>query len=208
MDDATRRLADTAYRLTELELQRQQLEEQRRQTALIAQSTGQHGVAAPESPETRSARGWYPDPSGRHDARYWDGSRWTDRVKDSEPLGKRGLASRMKESVDPLVTVEPDTESGSVTPEPADFEVEVVALERTTYTDYCQVLCRFLPSYVGARPIDPAVRLTVIFEVVGGEECTMNFAVEGGHARTPDDRYVSRPLDSVLTAVPKRVLAD
>lgn len=24
--------------------------------------------------------GWYDDPSGRHDHRYWDGSRWTDQV--------------------------------------------------------------------------------------------------------------------------------
>jgi len=24
--------------------------------------------------------GWYPDPSGRHEHRYWDGSRWTEHV--------------------------------------------------------------------------------------------------------------------------------
>ena len=28
------------------------------------------------------AAGWFPDPSGRHGARYWDGSEWTDRVSD------------------------------------------------------------------------------------------------------------------------------
>jgi hypothetical protein len=26
--------------------------------------------------------GWYPDPSGRHQQRYWDGTRWTDQVTD------------------------------------------------------------------------------------------------------------------------------
>jgi hypothetical protein len=26
--------------------------------------------------------GWYPDPSGRHEQRYWDGTRWTDQVSD------------------------------------------------------------------------------------------------------------------------------
>lgn len=26
--------------------------------------------------------GWYPDPAGRHETRYWDGSRWTDNVSD------------------------------------------------------------------------------------------------------------------------------
>ncbi len=27
--------------------------------------------------------GWHPDPTGRHGARYWDGSRWTDQVSDT-----------------------------------------------------------------------------------------------------------------------------
>lgn len=26
--------------------------------------------------------GWFPDPTGRHGARYWDGREWTDRVSD------------------------------------------------------------------------------------------------------------------------------
>ena len=26
--------------------------------------------------------GWYPDPSGRHEQRYWDGTRWTEHVSD------------------------------------------------------------------------------------------------------------------------------
>ena len=30
-----------------------------------------------------AAAGWYPDPSGRHGARYWDGKAWTDRVSDT-----------------------------------------------------------------------------------------------------------------------------
>lgn len=32
--------------------------------------------------------GWYPDPTGRHGARYWDGTTWTERVTDagSDPL--------------------------------------------------------------------------------------------------------------------------
>jgi uncharacterized protein YxjI len=35
-------------------------------------------------------RNWYPDPSGRHEKRYWDGSQWTDRVMNGD-----------KESTDP-----------------------------------------------------------------------------------------------------------
>ena len=26
---------------------------------------------------------WYPDPSGRHEHRYWDGAAWTDHVSDA-----------------------------------------------------------------------------------------------------------------------------
>jgi hypothetical protein len=26
--------------------------------------------------------GWHPDPTGRHQSRYWDGQRWTDQVSD------------------------------------------------------------------------------------------------------------------------------
>lgn len=45
-----------------------------------------------------AAAGWHPDPSGRHQFRYWDGTRWTDDVSS------RGLDGR-----DPLPT-------GSVVP--------------------------------------------------------------------------------------------
>jgi uncharacterized protein YxjI len=39
---------------------------------------------------------WYPDPSGRHEHRYWDGTRWTEHV-----------ASHGRQSVDPDVTAAP-----------------------------------------------------------------------------------------------------
>ena len=41
---------------------------------------------------------WYPDPGGRHQVRYWDGSSWTDHVTDD------GV-----QSVDPLPPVPPPT---------------------------------------------------------------------------------------------------
>ena len=34
-----------------------------------------HAVAAPQP-----AAGWYPDPTGRHEQRYWNGVTWTDQV--------------------------------------------------------------------------------------------------------------------------------
>ncbi len=55
-----------------------------------SRNVGTQAVAAPGMPTTPS--GWHADPSGRHEHRYWDGSRWTDTVSDqgaasSDPLG-------------------------------------------------------------------------------------------------------------------------
>ena len=36
--------------------------------------------------------GWYADPASRHEARYWDGTRWTERVADRGVEGQDGLA--------------------------------------------------------------------------------------------------------------------
>ena len=30
-----------------------------------------------------NAAGWQPDPTGKHDHRYWDGTQWTDNVADA-----------------------------------------------------------------------------------------------------------------------------
>ena len=38
--------------------------------------TDQGGFEPPSGPPA----GWYPDPSGRFELRYWDGSRWTEHV--------------------------------------------------------------------------------------------------------------------------------
>jgi hypothetical protein len=36
--------------------------------------------AAPGSPPPQPAAGWYPDPGGSGDQRYWDGQRWTEHI--------------------------------------------------------------------------------------------------------------------------------
>ena len=55
---------------------------------------------------------WQPDPTGRHDHRYWDGTRWTDDVADA------GVAST--DPVEPAAeAVSPDAPT-VVTPVPAD----------------------------------------------------------------------------------------
>lgn len=34
-----------------------------------------------------TAAGWHPDPGGRHQFRWWDGTRWTDQVADGNTVG-------------------------------------------------------------------------------------------------------------------------
>jgi len=43
------------------------------------------GVAVPPPPPAPalSPPGWFPDPSGQHQLRYWDGTRWASQVSDS-----------------------------------------------------------------------------------------------------------------------------
>jgi hypothetical protein len=36
----------------------------------------------PASPSAAAPAGWYADPAGRHEQRYWDGAQWTQHVTD------------------------------------------------------------------------------------------------------------------------------
>jgi len=40
-------------------------------------------TSVPEAASGSPSPGWYPDPSGEHASRYWDGSVWTDRTSDA-----------------------------------------------------------------------------------------------------------------------------
>src|SRR5262245_14391084 len=46
--------------------------------------------------DTQDSAGWYSDPTGNHELRYWDGYTWLDNVSDqgkttSDPLGGKPL---------------------------------------------------------------------------------------------------------------------
>lgn len=50
---------------------------------------GSSPVAPRLAPDSGAARapggpGWFPDPAGRHERRYWDGSSWTEHVQDGQ----------------------------------------------------------------------------------------------------------------------------
>ena len=48
-------------------------------TAVVKRAAAQY----PEPGDVDEAA-WHPDPSGRHERRYWDGLRWTQHVVDGE----------------------------------------------------------------------------------------------------------------------------
>jgi hypothetical protein len=47
--------------------------------------------AAPAPPTAAQPAGWHPDPSGRHEMRYWSGSAWTDDVSDAGVAAKDSM---------------------------------------------------------------------------------------------------------------------
>ena len=55
------------------------------------------------------APGWLPDPTSRHEYRYWDGSRWTDDVAD------RGVASTDALVEDPAAGADPNPTASDAT---------------------------------------------------------------------------------------------
>jgi uncharacterized protein YxjI len=48
---------------------------------------------------------WYPDPKGRHQLRYWDGSNWTDHVSTNGTTGTDPLEPRGLDRLDRAMTV-------------------------------------------------------------------------------------------------------
>jgi hypothetical protein len=53
------------------------------------------------------AAGWNPDPTGRHEYRYWDGSTWTDDVSDSGVTSVDPIAGPAPRGDDPTAPLEP-----------------------------------------------------------------------------------------------------
>jgi hypothetical protein len=43
---------------------------------------------AARSTSAAAAEGWYPDPTTRHELRYWSGAAWTERVSDAGSVGE------------------------------------------------------------------------------------------------------------------------
>jgi hypothetical protein len=65
-------------------------------------------MSATETSASARPPAWHPDPSGRHELRWWDGQAWTDRVADGGEIRREGEAQPEPEpepepaSADPL----------------------------------------------------------------------------------------------------------
>ena len=55
--------------------------------------------------------GWYQDPTGRHEKRYWDGSRWSDHVADGSEAATDPIRSPAELAVAPAGQRHPEIES-------------------------------------------------------------------------------------------------
>lgn len=72
--------------------------------------------------------GWNPDPSGRHEYRYWDGSSWTDDVSDNgvtatDPIGSPGAPTGPTAPADPAPTEPFDpTQAYGQAPPPGGYD--------------------------------------------------------------------------------------
>jgi putative membrane protein len=91
---------DVAGRRVQAEFQDRDMDEARTLVVELAALSRQarHYVTAEPQPTTAlspssPAGGWYPDPTGRHRHRYWDGQKWTGHVHDDgeattvDPIG-------------------------------------------------------------------------------------------------------------------------
>jgi hypothetical protein len=64
------------------------------------------------------APGWNPDPSGRHEYRYWDGGRWTDDVSDNGVTGTDALAGMAAPGAEPTASMDPTAQASPFGPGP------------------------------------------------------------------------------------------
>jgi Protein of unknown function (DUF2510) len=58
------------------------------------------------------APGWNPDPTGRHEYRYWDGGRWTDDVSDNGVSGTDAIGGPVPPGGDATATMDPTSQFG------------------------------------------------------------------------------------------------
>ena len=70
----------------------------------------------PTAPRPLPPAGWFPDPGGRHEHRYWDGTAWTDHVADRGVAGVDPVAGPTPAAVSTQPAAGPGTAPGVAPP--------------------------------------------------------------------------------------------
>lgn len=89
---------------------------------------------------------WHPDPTGRHELRYWDGEQWTDHVSDHGVQAVSALHPTPEPEVQPQ-PLEPATRAPEPTPEAQPAEVVEVVEVVEAPSSY--------PPQTAAQPVHP-----------------------------------------------------
>lgn len=69
-------------------------------------------TASPGSPAATPA-GWFDDPHGKHDLRYWDGSAWSEHVHDRDPMAPQVQTPARAAAVAPSATAATPTSTAT-----------------------------------------------------------------------------------------------
>ncbi len=98
---------------------------------------------------TDSPAGWQPDPTGKHDHRYWDGARWTDHVADA------GVAATdpYEAPEPPAPQAEPVAGPTTAPPDPALEPTGVQPAAPDTTATYPTTPPAVPPPYVPPSPV-------------------------------------------------------
>ncbi len=96
----------------------------------------------PGEPGSQPNPGWYPDPSGEHASRFWDGAVWTDRTSDDQ---RKVSSERRKEALAQGLTTR--------LARPGQWRVE-------SQTDYCAIV-------VGGKPTNHVLHLILTLVTFG-----------------------------------------
>jgi hypothetical protein len=94
---------------------------------------------------------WRPDPTGKHDHRYWDGRQWTDHVADAGVAGEDPYEPPVAATSDPEPTAEPE----AVVSADAPTAITPVAGDDTTQYPTAPAAAPYPPppAYVPPTPV-------------------------------------------------------
>ena len=162
-------------------------------------------VAPPEPvvPVAGPELGWYPDPTGRHEVRYWDGGRWTERVADNGVETTETPAADVLEVAAGAVAAEATAGAGTAPdwapdwyPDPTGRH-EVRYFDGTTWTEHVanNGLSALDPiadgAPVGSNAAELAATIVPAVSTAASPHATTVEAAEAAFAAAPTRRHAA-----------------